>query len=196
MHTPHKSLAPKGYKFRLSSQTAQLSFSAVFLPTILALISLIAFSGCAEMGLGGNSDPGLAPTPSTSSSSLNTPPYRANEFSDLLIPSELSWDREKSMLVRTESFAGGVLYYSGRVDIASLSDFFTNNMGKNGWKLAGSAKYKNILLAFVKPNKTCTILLSEDKLFMKTEVSVYLAEDTSTGGLGNEKKTNPFGYGK
>ncbi|OGQ98327.1 MAG: hypothetical protein A2505_07665 [Deltaproteobacteria bacterium RIFOXYD12_FULL_55_16] len=177
MNTPHKSRC------------------AVFLPIILALVSLAALSGCAEMGLGGNNDPGLAPAPTTSSSSLNTPPYRANEFSDLLIPSELSWDREKSMVVRTESFAGGVLNYSGRVDIASLADFFTSNMGRNGWKLAGSAKYKNILLAFVKPNKTCTILLSEDKIFMNTNVSIYVAEDT-TGGLGSEKNANPFGYGK
>lgn len=174
-------------------RTSHKSLSAVLLSTILALVSLVALSGCAEIGLGGSSDQGLSPT---SSSSLNTPPYRANEFPDLLIPSELSWDREKSMLVRTDSFAGGVLHYSGRVDIASLADFFTNNMGKNGWKLAGSAKYKNILLAFVKPNKTCTILISEDKLFMNTEVSVYVAEDTSTGGLGKEKNANPLGYGK
>lgn len=177
-------------------RTSHKSLHPVFLATILALVSLIALSGCAEMGLGGNSDPGLSPAPSTSTSSLNTPPYRANEFPDLLIPSELSWDREKSMVVRTESFAGGVLLYSGRVDIASLADFFTSNMARNGWKLAGSAKYKNILLAFVKPNKTCTILLSEDKLFMNTNVSVYVAEDTSTGGLGGEKNANPFGYGK
>ena len=169
-------------------------FRTVFLSTIFALTSLVVLSGCAELGLGGSSDPGLAPDP-FSSSSMDTPPYRANEFSDLLLPSELSWDREKSMLVRTDSFAGGVLQYSGRVDIASLSDFFTNNMPKNGWKLAGSAKYKNILLAFVKPNKTCTILLSEDKLLMKTNVSIYVAEDTTAGKSGAMQQSNPFGSG-
>ena len=142
------------------------------------------------MGLGGRSDQGASSDPfaSTTASSMENQPYRASEFSDLVIPGELSWDREKSMVVRTESFAGGVLHYAGRVDIASLADFFTNSMGKNGWKLAGSAKYKNILLAFVKPNKTCTIVLYEDKLLMRTLVSIYLAEDTA--GIN---QANPFG---
>ncbi|MFA7382189.1 MAG: hypothetical protein WC001_01930 [Desulfurivibrionaceae bacterium] len=172
--------------------TPRKSFRTAILSTVLALTSLVAFSGCAGMGLGGSSDQG----PSASSATTENQPYRANEFSDLLIPGELSWDREKSMLVRTESFAGGVIYYSGRVDIASLADFFTNSMGKNGWKLAGSAKYKNILLAFVKPNKTCTIVLSEDKLLMRTLVSIYLAEDTTALGSGGMNQTDPFGYRK
>jgi len=172
-------------------------FRTVFLSTVLALTSLVALSGCAELGLGGgSSDKGASADPfAASTSSLDSPPYRANEFSDLLLPSELSWDREKSMLVRTDSFAGGVLQYTGRVDIASLSDFFSNNMPKNGWKLAGSAKYKNILLAFIKQNKTCTILLSEDKLLMRTEVTIYVAEDIAAARAGSGKQANPFGSG-
>jgi len=173
-------------------------FHTVLLATVLALTSLVALSGCAELGLGGgSSDKGASSSDpfASSTSSMDSPPYRANEFTDLLLPSELSWDREKSMLVRTDSFAGGVLHYTGRVDIASLSDFFTNNMGKNGWKLAGSAKYKNILLAFVKPNKTCTILLSEDKLLMRTEVTIYVAEDIAAGRASSGKQANPFGPG-
>ncbi|MFH1019319.1 MAG: hypothetical protein V1782_01720 [Pseudomonadota bacterium] len=176
--------------------TPHKSFRTVFLSTVLGLFSLAALGGCAEMGLGSSSDQGVSSDPfASSTSSLDSPPYRANEFTDLLIPSELSWDREKSMIVRTDSFAGGVLQYSGRVDIASLADFFTNNMGKNGWKLAGSAKYKNILLAFVKPNKTCTILLSEDKLLLKTNVSIYIAEDTTPGRAGSANQANPFDSG-
>ena len=170
-------------------------FRIVFLSTLLAITSLVALSGCAELGLGGSNDQG-APASSdpfaSSTSSSAEQPYRANEFPDLLLPSELSWNREKSMLVRTDSFAGGVLQYTGRVDITSLADFFTNNMPKNGWKLAGSAKYKNILLAFIKPNKTCTILLSEDKLLMRTEVSIYMAEDITAGTAGGVKQPNPF----
>jgi len=180
--------------------TPRKQLCTVFLSTVLALASLAALSGCAELGLAGSSDQGAAassdPFASSSSASATAEqPYRANEFSDLLLPSELSWDREKSMLVRTDSFAGGVLQYTGRVDIASLSDFFSNNMPKNGWKLAGSAKYKNILLAFIKPNKTCTILLSEDKLLMRTEVSIYVAEDIAAGRAGGGKQANPFGSG-
>jgi hypothetical protein len=176
--------------------TPRKSFRTVFLSTVLALTSLAALSGCAEMGLGGRSDQGASPDPfASASAALENPPYRANEFPDVLIPSELSWDREKSMIVRTDSFAGGVLNYTGRVEIASLADYFTNNMGKNGWKLAGSAKYKNILLAFIKPNKTCTIVLYEDKLLMRTLVSIYIAEDIAPTSPGGVNQANPFGSG-
>lgn len=171
-------------------------FRTVFLSTVLALTSLVALSGCAELGLGGgSSDKGASssdPFATTAPSSSMEQPYRANEFSDILIPSEFSWDREKSMIVRTDSYVGGVLQYTGRVDISSAADFFSNNMPRSGWKLAGSTKYKNILLAFIKPNKTCTIVLSEDKLLMRTEIAIYVAEDTSAGG---SKSANPFGSG-
>lgn len=176
--------------------TPRKPFSTVFVSTVLTLTSLVALSGCAEMGMGrGSSDQPRSSDPFASSSSQDNLSYRANEFPDVVIPSELSWDREKSMIVRTDSFAGGVLQYSGRVDMASLSDFFTSNMGKNGWKLGGSAKYKNILLAFVKPNKTCTIVLYEDKLLMRTLVSIYVAEDTVAIRSGGGNQSNPFGSG-
>ena len=176
--------------------TPRKPFRTAFLSTILALTSLVALSGCAELGLGGSTDQGQPADPFASSAASSAEqPYRANEFTDILIPSEFSWDREKSMIVRTDSFAGGVLQYTGRVDISSAADFFSNNMPRNGWKLAGSTKYKNILLAFIKPNKTCTIVLSEDKLLMRTEIAIYVAEDTSAGQAGGTKPANPFGSG-
>lgn len=176
--------------------TPHKPFRTVFLSTVLALASLAALSGCAELGLGGGSSTqGASSDPFASSTSSSVEqPYRANEFSDILIPSEFSWDREKSMIVRTDSYVGGVLQYTGRVDITSAADFFTNNMPRNGWKLAGSTKYKNILLAFIKQNKTCTIVLSEDKLLMRTEIAIYVADDTSTSA-GGSKSNNPFGSG-
>ena len=172
-------------------------FRNVFLSTVLALASLVALSGCAELGMGGGSSDKPASTDpfAASTASSADQPYRANEFSDILIPSEFSWDREKSMIVRTDSFAGGVLQYTGRVDISSSADFFNNNMPRNGWKLAGSTRYKNVLLAFTKPNKTCTIVLSEDKLLMRTEIAIYVTEDIAAGRAGGSKSNNPFGSG-
>lgn len=176
--------------------TSPKPFRTVFLATVFALTGLVALSGCAELGLGGSTDQGVSSDPFASSAASSAEqPYRANEFPDILIPSEFSWDREKSMLVRTDSFAGGVLQYTGRVDISSAADFFSNNMPRNGWKLAGSTRYKKVLLAFTKPNKTCTIVLSEDKLLMRTEVAIYVTEDTSAGGSGSSKSANPFGSG-
>ena len=172
------------------------SFRTVFVSTILALTGLVTLSGCAELGMGGSSDQAHSPDPFASSAATSAEqPYRANEFPDIMIPSEFSWNREKSMIVRTDSFAGGVLQYTGRVDISSSADFFSNTMPRNGWKLAGSTRYKNVLLAFTNPNKTCTIVFSEDKLLMRTEIAIYVTEDIAAGRGGGSKSANPFGSG-
>ena len=176
--------------------TQRKPFRTVFLSTVFALAGLVALSGCAELGLGGSTDQKASSDPFASAAASSVEqPYRANEFTDILIPSEFDWDREKSMIVRTDSFAGGVLQYTGRVDITSAADFFSNNMPRNGWKLAGSTRYKNILLAFIKPNKTCTVVLTENKLLMRTEIAIYVAEDISAGSAGSSKSANPFGSG-
>lgn len=153
----------------------------------LAFLAPMALGGCAGMNFGGGQD--QADTPPAQEA-----PYFAHEFSDLLIPRELNWNRDKSMFVRTESFAGGVLHYSGRVDMDSVADFFSNTMVKNGWKMVGSAKYKNVLLAFVKPDKTCTIIMSETELRYKTEVHIYINEDI-VGRNQRPAQSNPFGMG-
>ncbi|MGV1099123.1 hypothetical protein ACUUL3_06875 [Thiovibrio sp. JS02] len=163
----------------------------LLLGAALTMTGLVGLSGCAELGLGGGSDQEMASAPL--GGPAESQPYYANEFSDLLIPNELSWDREKSMLIRTDSFAGGVLHYSGRVEITSVSDFFINTMPKNGWKLVGSAKYRKVLLAFVKPNKTCTVQVSENEFGLKTDVAVYITEDlTATGSGQTAPSSSPF----
>ncbi|MFZ5775309.1 MAG: hypothetical protein ACOY3Z_07480 [Thermodesulfobacteriota bacterium] len=158
--------------------------------TTLSLGALLLTAGCVGSALSSGPDSG-GPLQAAPSSTAE-PNYSANEFPDLMIPGDLDWDREKSMIVRTDSFAGGVLQYSGRVEITSAADFFINTMGRNGWRLAGTTKYKNILLAFTKPNKTCTIMVSEDKILFKTVVNIYIAEDIA-GARGGQGSSRPFG---
>lgn len=134
---------------------------------ILGMVLLLA--GCAEMNFGGQSDEALAPPPPA--------PYTAVDFQDIQVPAELTWDRENSMSIKTESFAGGTLKFDGRVEVNSLVDFFVNSMANNQWKLVGSVKYKNILLAFTKPYKTCTISIFESKYTGKTSVYIYVTDD-------------------
>jgi hypothetical protein len=55
--------------------------------------------------------------------------------------------------------------------------------------------YKNNLLAFIKPNKTCTIVLYDDKLLMRTLVSIYIAEDPTAGISGGMNQSGSFGSG-
>ncbi|MDH3392498.1 MAG: hypothetical protein OEL66_00710 [Desulfobulbaceae bacterium] len=153
-----------------------------FFPTIFCAIAfLFAMSGCAEMNLGGPSAD-VTPTPAATSSDepaiSENQPYYPTDFNDLLIPGELTWNRDKSMSIRTASFAGGILHFSGRVEINSLTDFFLTSMTKDGWKMTGSVKQKSNLLVFSKKNKASMITISEGEFSLnKTEVYVYITED-------------------
>ena len=127
---------------------------ATLLTFVLISICYLFLAGCAEMGLGGANQE-IETSETTSEVMMQeSQPYYPTEFEDLLIPSELSWNMENSMVIKTDSFAGGILHFTGRVEINSLADFFTSSMEKNNWKLSGSVKYKNIMLVFTKPSKT------------------------------------------
>lgn len=107
-------------------------------------------------------------------------PYYPTEFNDLLIPGELKFNNDKTMSIKTESFAGGILHFSGRVEMNSLAGFFETTMVKNGWKLTGTIKHKEILLAFVKPHKTCMIRVIKSGFGMSTEVFAYMTVDIAS----------------
>ena len=111
----------------------------------------------------------------------------ADDIQDIVLPTDMEWDRKKSMTIKTESFRGGIWRYSGKVDVVSLKDFMASSMQDNKWKLVGEAASQDIMLAFVKPNKTCMMVIS-DVTFGKTELTLYVTIDkTAAAGL------NPFG---
>lgn len=145
--------------------------------TIIAFFSfLLISSGCSAIKSSSNAT-GQDGEPGSSKTIVENAPYYSKEFSDLLIPGELEFNNDKTMSIRTESFAGGILNFSGRVEMNSLADFFATTMAKNGWKLTGTIKHKEILLAFVKPYKTCMLRISKSGLGMTTEVYAYITED-------------------
>ena len=91
------------------------------------------------------------------------------------------------MGIKTESFRGGVYVYEGKVAVMSLKDYMVQSMQDNKWKQVGETSSKDIMLAFVKPNKTCMMVIS-DASFGKTELTLYVTIDkTAVAGL------NPFG---
>lgn len=111
----------------------------------------------------------------------------ADDIQDIVLPTDMVWERKKSMTIKTESFRGGVWHYSGKLELISLKDFMVSSMQDNKWKLVGEAAAQNIMLAFVKPNKTCMMVLT-DASFNKTELTLYVTIDkTAAAGL------NPFG---
>ena len=81
---------------------------------------------------------------------------------DVRVPEELNYDADESMVYETAKFKAGVLRFSKwRLDVQSVSDFFTYQMVKDGWTFVNSYKGKEIQLTFSKPDKTCNIRISQ-----------------------------------
>ncbi len=149
----------------------------VFIFMILA--TLLLTSGCANT---------IGKTQISSADSA-LPPVSgfADDIQDIVLPTDMEWKRDKSMTIKTESFRGGIWYYTGRVDVVSLKDFMAGAMKDNKWKLVGEATSKDIMLAFVKPNKTCMMVIA-DEAFGKTSLTLYVTIDKTAATA-----LNPFG---
>jgi hypothetical protein len=143
---------------------------------LLLVITLLPLTGCLNKATSTEEQAGLPPVS-----------VFAGDFKDIELPAELEWERDKSMTIKTESFNGGIWHYEGRVEPLSLKDFLINAMHNNKWKLVGESTSHDILLAFVKPNKTCMIVISDSKIG-KTKLTLHVTIDrTAAAGL------NPFG---
>lgn len=145
----------------------------------VAGVFLLILSGCASQNKPADAGSGVGPLPSPVSS-----------YDDIKVPPEMSLDTKKSLTINTESFHGGVLIFSGYVEVQSLKDYMTRSMKNDNWRHVGEASYDNVLLAFTKPNKTC-ILVIEGGSFGKvgkTKMEMYVTVDAAAG-----KQLNPFG---
>lgn len=155
-----------------------------WLPKISVGVALLAMtmSGCSS-NMYSPSDPAM-------SSEMGPVANLVGNFDDIELPVDLKWNSEKSMAIRTDSFKGGILNYSGRVELSSLKDFIITSMENKKWKLVGEAQYKNVLLAFTKPNRTCMVILDEGVggSFGTTSVTLYVTVDIAAAG-----QLNPFG---
>jgi len=91
--------------------------------------------------------------------------YKAKyyQFDDVLVPDELSFDPKNSFVYETPRFKTGILYFSKwRLDVDSVVDFFTSHMERDNWKMVNSYRGKESVLNFSKPDKTCSIKISEN----------------------------------
>lgn len=144
---------------------------SLFLLLAGLLFASLPLTGCATLQ---NSPPAAK---GQQSSSAAPPPYFPSGVSDVQIPAELKLNRDDSMFINTASYNGGILSFEGRVDVESVADFFQTTMQKNGWEMAGSIRYKNILMAFVKPHKSCMIKIIDTGFASKTKINIYYTED-------------------
>jgi len=112
------------------------------------------------------------------------------DFDDLEIPMDMKYKNDESMVIRTTSFQGGILTYSGRVELDSLKLFMISALENKQWKLVGEAQTRRTLLAFTKPNKTCMVVLEEGfgGKYGQTTATLYVTVDLAASG-----QLNPFG---
>jgi len=139
---------------------------------IMLLLGLM--TGCMNGFVGGTGT--SAPPVSDGLAPVTT---MVESYGDIELPLEMTLIADKSIAMRTDSFQGGIHRYSGRVQVGSLKDYLLSSMRNNKWKLVGEASYKNVMLAFTKPNKTCMIVLSEGVAgtLGKTQADFYVPVD-------------------
>ena len=93
-------------------------------------------------------------------------------FDDVLIPKELNYEPNQSFIYEAAPLkTGAMIFKKWRIDSGSLVDYFLDHMGKDNWKLMNSFQGKETVLNFAKPDKTCTIKLT-DKWYGTTVVEV------------------------
>ena len=135
-----------------------------------ALVGLALITGCSTLG-------------EERRVSKETPPVgdqaRYYYFEDVLIPHELKLEMDKSFIYETPSLKVGRLIFSGRVQVYSLSNFFTHNMEKDGWKLVNRFGFKDVVLNFSKSNRNCTVNIYDRPI--NTIVEVWV------GPIGTER---------
>ncbi len=164
--------------------------SAIFLLTLGLFAAVVCLSGC--NGLTSTS----SSTTTAPANPESLPPVTgfAGDIQDIVLPTELEWDRKSSMGIKTESFIGGVYVYKGNVSILSLKDFMTQSMKDNHWRIVGETASSEVLLAFVKENKTCMMVLKEGNLINQTVLTFYVTihKAMTTAPTGTVSAAKPY----
>jgi hypothetical protein len=112
--------------------------------------------------------PAPAPSPPPSPPPETTFPKSVGKyyfFDDVLVPSDLEYDQKKSFVYETPQFKAGALFFTKwHLDTNSLFDFFLFHMERDGWKMVTSYRGKESYLTFYKPDRGCTIRITESWL--------------------------------
>lgn len=139
----------------------------------MLLILLLVGVGCATM----KKSEDISGETSEKKSEVKGPTPVYYDFTDVLIPAELTLDKKSSFVYSTPSFSAGVLVFEGYVQGESLVNFFTTNMAKDGWTLKSSFRYRRVILNFEKGQRSCLVTVAEFPL--NTKVEIWVAPQVS-----------------
>lgn len=138
---------------------------------ILSVVMLLVFGGCTLFQKMSSESPAQA--------KQEGPNQIFYGFPDVPVPKEMTIINDKSFVYETPNFRAGVLFLSGNVDLQSLENYFKINMAKNGWKYINSFRYKDVVMNYVKEDKTCTIKMSRTAFEADVEIWIGPADKGS-----------------
>jgi len=156
------------------SFTIRIGAAAMLTALVLATAACSAIS---------KDQPKDSPPQSQSAKSDKTPPVYL-DFDDVLVPGEMSIDRDESFVYQTSGFTVGILALKGRVDISSLIAFFEKNMPRDNWQMVSEFKSpQRTMMLFQKQNRWCVVEISEGSYNTYAKLWVSPTAGPSTGGL-------------
>ena len=102
------------------------------------------------------------------------------DFDDILVPREMELDIDESFILETPNVKSGLMVFNGMVEIRSLTDYFINNMAKDGWSLRSAFRSNRTILVFEKTSRYCIINITNERYNTLLEIWV----SPSSGGAG------------
>ena len=140
------------------------------------VIVLLTASGCSSLSQNQKS---IGSSSNTTGQKTATVYY---DFDDVIVPSEMKVIKKDTFVYGTIGLKAGVLALKGRIDLASLVEFFEINMKKDNWQMVSQIKTPYILMLFHKENRWCVIALHEETYYTYTRI--WLAPTLNESGSG------------
>ncbi|MBG0777320.1 MAG: hypothetical protein H0S85_12925 [Desulfovibrionaceae bacterium] len=143
---------------------------------VLVLALSLGLFGCTTFGGKSSTAPvdSQDPAPSYDRGSGNT----YYDFDDVLIPKEMTMQKDDSFVIETPYAKSGVMVFKGKVERLSLTKFFINNMARDGWSMRSAFKSSRTILIFEKPQKFCIVSITDGSY--TTSMEVWVAPSTGT----------------
>lgn len=98
------------------------------------------------------------------------------DFNDILLPSEMKIDTNRTYIIEGSGLTTGILTIKGWVDRDSLITFFKSAMEREKWQEIASFKSPSAdtssILVFQKINRTAVISIHEEMIYTYVEIAV------------------------
>ncbi len=149
-------------------------------PAILFSMLCLVLISCSHLTTDQSAGTDPAQSQSETMPATSGPSDYYYDFDDILVPKEMELLTQDSFILETPSSKSGVMVFTGRVELTSLSTFFINNMAKDGWSPCSMFKSSRTILVFEKNERYCIINITDGKL--RTLLEIWVSPRVGSGG--------------